>query len=181
MTIPRELRIVKVDSDMIIASTLVKEIASIRSKRIVRKNVVLSKAFDVAKKRNAKFPCLLNLSLDSIKDFSIAVSNDDAEELVIGYDKISNQYYIDRTRSGKTNFQEGFAAKHVAPRFTDNSKMNVSLLIDVSSIELFADDGLTVMTEIFFPNKPYNKIQIESTDGAVIKKLEYLKLKSIWK
>lgn len=58
--------------------------------------------------------------------------------------------------------------------------MNISLIIDVSSVELFADDGLTVMTAIFFPNKPYNQIHIQSSDNALIKKLEYINLKSIW-
>jgi fructan beta-fructosidase len=69
----------------------------------------------------------------------------------------------------------------VAPRFTDNGKMNLSLVIDASSVELFADDGLTVMTEVFFPNKPYSQIRLQSSDNAVIKKLEYINLKSIWK
>jgi len=58
--------------------------------------------------------------------------------------------------------------------------MKISLVIDVSSVELFADDGFTVMTTIFFPNKPYNQIRILSMDGILIKKLEYLRLKSIW-
>ena len=181
MTIPRELKIVKVDSDMLIASTMVKEIANIKSKRVVKNNVVLSKPFEIAKKRNVKFPCLVNFSFDSTKDFSITLSNDSNDELVIGYEKDSNRYFVDRTNSGKTSFQKEFAAKHTAPRFTNSSKMNISLLIDVSSIELFADNGLTVMTEIFFPTKPYTKIQVESTDSAVIKKMEYVSLKSIWK
>ena len=56
--------------------------------------------------------------------------------------------------------------------------MNISLVIDVSSIELFADDGLTTMTEIFFPTKPYSKILLHREGKAVIKKLEYIKLKS---
>lgn len=37
-----------------------------------------------------------------------------------------------------------------------------------------ADNGLTVMTEIFFPNKPFNQIQIQSPENILIKKLEYL-------
>ena len=181
MTIPRELRIVKTGNDMLVASTLIKEIAKLKSKPVVSKNVVLSKPIDIAKTSSIKFPCLINLSTDSIKDFSVTLSNDDSEKLVIGYDRASNQYFIDRTRSGKTNFHKEFAAKHTAPRFVNISKLNLSLLIDVSSLELLADDGLTVMTVIFFPNKPYNQIQVGSTERAVIKKLEYIKLKSIWR
>jgi len=54
------------------------------------------------------------------------------------------------------------------------------LIIDNASIELFADNGLTVMTEIFFPTTPYNQITIQSKEGTIIKKLEYVNLKSIW-
>lgn len=181
MTIPRELRIIKIGTEMFIASTIVKEIAAIKSFSVVRNNMGLSKPFETnVKKDNIKLPCLLNLSTESIKNFSITLSNDLGEQLVIGYDKTLNQYFIDRTKSGKTSFQEGFAAKHLAPRFTNISKMSLSLLIDVSSVELFADDGLTVMTEIFFPNEPYNTISVESNDNAVIKKLEFITLKSVW-
>ena len=181
MTIPRELKIVKTGNDMFVASTLIKEIANIKSKPVVSKNIVLSKPIDIVKTSGVKFPCLINLTADSIKDFSVTLSNEDSEKLVIGYDGASNQYFIDRTRSGNSNFHEEFAAKHTAPRLVSISKMKLSLLIDVSSLELLADEGLTVMTEIFFPNKPYNQIQVGSTERAVIKKLEYIKLKSIWK
>jgi fructan beta-fructosidase len=59
--------------------------------------------------------------------------------------------------------------------------MDISLLIDVSSVELFADGGLTVMTEIFFPNKLYSQVSIRSADNALMKKFEYIKLNNIWK
>lgn len=182
MTIPRELRIVKIGDKMFVASTIVKEISTIKSRSVVADNVALSKPFDIAAKtKSIKFPCLLNFSIDVTKDFSITLSNDAGEELIIGYDKSNNQYFIDRTRSGNTGFHKEFAAKHVAPRFISNSKMDMSLLIDVSSVELFGDNGLTVMTEIFFPTRPYTKIQAESIEGAVIKRMEYISLKSIWK
>jgi fructan beta-fructosidase len=58
--------------------------------------------------------------------------------------------------------------------------MNISLVVDVSSVELFADDGLTVMTEIFFPNKPYDRIHLESSENILIKQMDYSKLKTIW-
>jgi fructan beta-fructosidase len=47
------------------------------------------------------------------------------------------------------------------------------------SVELFADDGLLVMTAIFFPTKTYNKIELRSDDGAVIRKIKYAGLKQL--
>ena len=34
------------------------------------------------------------------------------------------------------------------------------LFLDVSSMELFADQGATVMTEIFFPTEPFSRMSI---------------------
>ena len=105
--------------------------------------------------------------------FSISLLNEQGEEIEIGYDKKNNQYFIDRIRSGKTDFQKDFAARHTASRFAVSPKMTLSLLIDVSSVELFADGGLTVMTAVFFPNLPFNKMTLQSTNSTFIKSLEY--------
>lgn len=181
MTIPRELKLLKTDSGMLVASTPVNELKAIRSKPVVFNNISLSNAFSISDKiKKLSFPCLINLSLNEIKDITIRVSNQLNEELVIGFDKTRNKFFIDRIRSGKTSFHKEFAAMHFAPRFTTNPQMNISLLIDVSSVELFADDGLTVMTEIFFPTSPFNQISFQSAGNLTIKKLEYMKLKNIW-
>jgi len=182
LTIPRDLKLKHVGNDIFLVSQPVPELSKIQSKPVIVQNIKLTNSVDLAKRTGKiKFPCRLNLSLEEIKDFSLVISNDAGEEIVVGYDKQNNQYFIDRIRSGKTDFHKDFAARHVAPRLTGKSKMNMTLIIDVSSVELFADDGLTVMTSVIFPNKPYNQIHIQSPDAASIKKLEYIRLKSIWK
>lgn len=181
MTIPRELKLKHIGNDILITSRPVPELFTIQSTPVITQNLKVTKSIAIAGKTGTpKFPCSINLDAAAIKDFTIVLSNEIGEELLIGYDAKQNQYFIDRTKSGKIDFQKNFAARHVAPRLTDNAAMKISLVIDVSSVELFADDGFTVMTTIFFPNKPYNQIRILSTDGILIKKLEYLRLKSIW-
>lgn len=181
MTITRDLSLKYVNNDVLIASKPVPELSFIHSKSVITENIQVIKKIDFTKKTAPlKFPCRINLRLNKTNDFALVLSNDMNEELVIGYNKQQNQYFIDRSKSGKTNFQKDFASKYVAPRFTANPKMNISLLIDVSSVELFADDGLTVMTAIFFPGKPYNHIKIEADNSVLFKRIEYIGLKSIW-
>ncbi len=81
---------------------------------------------------------------------------------MVGYDKESNQYYIDRTMAGKSDFNKEFAEKHFAPRIAKNKQMTLSIIVDESSIQLFADGGLSVMTSVFFPEKPYDKMEISA-------------------
>ncbi len=181
MTIPRELKIINSGNDLLLASQPVTELANIQGKPVVAQNVTITKSLDLASKTGkVKLPCRINLALETVKDFSFVISNKPGEQILIGYNKKENQFFIDRTKSGKTDFKDGFAARHVAPRLSKNSKLKLTLVIDVSSVELFADDGLTVMTEIFFPNKPYDHIHIETPGTMMIQKLTYMNLKSIW-
>jgi fructan beta-fructosidase len=179
MTIPRDLKLKQAGNVVLVASTPSKELMKILSKPISVQNLKIENSLDLSTKiRQVSIPCRIDLVMDKAADLSIVLSNDMGEEVVIGFDQTANQYYIDRTKSGKVDFHKDFAARHVAPRFTTESKMDMTLVIDVASVELFADDGLSVMTEIFFPNKPYNKIHLRSADGAVIRKMNYAQLKS---
>jgi fructan beta-fructosidase len=170
MTIPRELRMEKIGNEYLVASTPVKELRTIES--TVTKSYFTNLDFSAG-------PSKLNFSADKIESFSITLSNDAGETVIIGYDKASNKYFIDRSKSGKVSFEKGFAAKHFAPRFATAPAMDLTLVIDDASVELFADNGLTVMTEIFFPNKPYSKLSFKG-DALKVKAVNYSRLKSIW-
>lgn len=181
MTLPRELHIKAIGKDLFVASQPVHELNTIQATSVIKKNYKVLKTYNLSRLKNKiTLPCRINLSLESIKDFSISFINEAGEKLLIGFDKKMNQYFIDRRRAGKADFHKEFAAKHFALRLSKSSSMNLSIIMDESAVELFADDGLSVMTEIFFPSKPYNQIQIETNESVVFKKIEYIELKSIW-
>ena len=116
-TIPRDLKLKHIGNDIFLASKPVPELSVIHSKPIISNNVLVKKSMDLAiKTGKIKLPCRININLEKIKDFSLVVSNDAGEETVIGFDKKQNQYFIDRTKSGKTDFQKDFAARHIAPQ-----------------------------------------------------------------
>jgi fructan beta-fructosidase len=182
MTVSRELNLVNQNNNHFVTSLPVKELSNIHEKETSLDNIEIKEQYDLSEKlKDLSGSYQINLSLDEAKSFSIVFSNHDKEELVIGYSKADNMYYIDRTKSGKIDFEKGFAAKHTAPRLANTNKMDISLVMDVSSVELFADSGMSVMTEIFFPSNPYHHIHLRSTEAAVIKKIECRNLKSIWR
>jgi fructan beta-fructosidase len=123
---------------------------------------------------------VLTLHAGEIKDFFMTFSNTKGEQLAIGYDKATNHYYIDRIQSGITDFNKDFSKKYSAPRLTTEKELTLTLVMDASSLELFADKGLTVMTSIFFPERPYTQIHIGSNDHLLIRQLSFTPLKSIW-
>ena len=176
MTIPRELGLQKIGGKYFVTSKPVNEL-----KILANGPSTLQKIDKLTEKKlRLSGPSQLTLKVDKLESFSITLLNKANQKVVIGYDKISNSYYIDRTASGKVSFEKGFAGKHLAPRLSTEEKIHLTLIIDVASVELFADNGLTAMTEIFFPDEEYTDITIQSSEAFKIS-LQHTKLKSIHK
>jgi fructan beta-fructosidase len=181
MTVPRELSLKKENKNFLISSVPIKEMDKLSAKEFKLQNVDGSHFDLTSKAGKLKGPSKLTISSDQLQDFSITLSNSLGQKLVMGFDKGSNSYFIDRTGSGKVDFEKGFGAKHKAPRLVSTPKFNLIVVIDNASVELFADDGLIVMTEIFFPDSIFSDVVIESKDRLHLKTLQLITLRSIYK
>jgi sucrose-6-phosphate hydrolase SacC (GH32 family) len=70
---------------------------------------------------------------------------------------------------------------HFAPRtkIENESTLQLHLFVDNSSIEVFADGGATIITDIFFPSKPFDSVRLFSSDGkAQVTAGQYYTLKN---
>ena len=179
MTIPKELGIGKVNNTFLVTSMPVKELD--KTATIVKsiKNPISSN-HTLTENQKITTPYRITISVDA-EDFSMMLSNKEGDKLIVGFDKKANQYYIDRTNAGKSDFKEGFASKAIAPRFSNTKKIELTLLVDAASVELFADKGLTTMTSIFFPSSLLNELLFKPEDKLLIHALEIAELKNIWK
>jgi fructan beta-fructosidase len=180
MTVARELSIEKPGDKYLLASKPVSELNTLAGNVVKMKNLTATNFDLTAKTGKLTGAARLKITSDHIKDFTITLSNPLYQTLVIGFDQNRNEFFIDRTKSGKVNFEKGFAKKHIAPRFVNSSKMDLTVIIDDASIELFADNGLTVMTEVFFPDENYSDIKIDSQGSLKIKDFEFKRMQSIY-
>ena len=48
----------------------------------------------------------------------------------------------------------------------DDRKVQFRVIVDNSSIELFAQDGTVLLTDLFFPSEPFQKVELFSEDGT---------------
>jgi fructan beta-fructosidase len=182
MTIPRTLSLVHVNNDMFIASKPVVELNAIVTSQQSLKDLSVLNSIDLSSKLTRfELPCKLDLDVDSGKSFSINFSNDQNETLIAGYDQTNNQYYINRANSGETNFEKSFGEQHSAPRISTDKTIHLTLIADVSSIELFADNGLSVMTAIYFSSTPFTKMEFKCDSTILVNNFAYAGLRSIWR
>ena len=90
---------------------------------------------------------------------TITLSNDKGEKVVMNYDAKAETFSMDRTKSGKVDFSNDFAATTKAPTYGKISQLRI--FIDKSSIEALDADGKMSMTNLVFPSKPYNKVTVK--------------------
>ena len=90
---------------------------------------------------------------------TITLSNDKGEKVVMNYDAKAETFSMDRTKSGKMDFNKDFAAVTKAPTYGKISQLRI--FIDKSSIEALDADGKMSMTNLVFPSKSYNKVTVK--------------------
>ena len=180
-TIPRELGLKKINDEYYVISTPVSELKKMEKQSIVINNLTINGSSNLTDKiGNMEVPSKFNLVLSNKNDFSIELVNTLNEKVVVGYSKEKNQFFLDRRNAGKVDFHKNFASIHYAPRLSSSDEIFLSIYLDLASIEVFADNGLSVLTSVLFPNEKFSKINIITSEKIVLKNFTYVPLNSIW-
>ncbi len=102
--------------------------------------------------------------------FVINIHTGTAEVTAIVIDPSERKLIIDRTHSGIKEFHPAFAAssRHAAPLRIANGILKIRFLLDTSSLEIFAQDGEIVLTDLIFPNAGKRSIGLSSEGGNAL-------------
>jgi sucrose-6-phosphate hydrolase SacC (GH32 family) len=89
------------------------------------------------------------------------------DETVIGYDVATRRLYIDRTKSGTAAASmTGFYGVHSAPLTLRDGTLNLRILVDNSLLEVFAEDGERVLTDLVYPAMGSDGVKIFAEGGT---------------
>ncbi|WP_181308011.1 glycoside hydrolase family 32 protein [Rufibacter sp. XAAS-G3-1] len=168
MTLPRELTLRQTKEGLRLLSQPVKELQKLRTKAISLKAQEVQGTLDLSSRYKLNLPLLeldLNLDVSQAQEITLKFSNTKGEQLNLGYSVKQEELFIDRTQAGKIAFKDNFPGRHVAPIKLENGKLRLHLILDFTSVEVFANGGQKVMTEIFFPNENFTQVELV-TDGV---------------
>lgn len=167
MTLPRELTLQRVGEQLYLSARPAQEVLQrLQSTPANTTSLTSDLPLPAEAMGEADGRFAIELNAPSLQDFSLSLSNGAGDALHIGYDTASHSYWIDRTQAGLSDFNADFAARHTAPRISTATGAQVSLFFDRTSVELFADQGLTSMTSLHFPHQPWSQLRIK-TNGAM--------------
>jgi fructan beta-fructosidase len=177
MTLPRELRLRNTNGNIHLVSMPVEEL------QVLRKNenqLAPGKPFPI---RTGLVELQLEVDLNNsdAHDFGVEFINANEERLLVGYNRTTQQFYIDRYFAGKSAFSADFPGKHFAHRLSNDNMITLHIFLDHASVEVFADEGSVVLTDTFFPNEIMRNVGVFELGGKVaLTKSQIFELKRIW-
>jgi fructan beta-fructosidase len=102
------------------------------------------------------------------RDFILSFKNNRADSLAIALDEKNKMITFDRRNSGLTDFAANFATtvQKMPINNLPEGEVEIRILLDASSIELFIHEGQYVMTNQIFPRDAYTVLEILNTSDT---------------
>ena len=183
MTIPRSLSLKNTSEGLRLVSVPVKELLTAEqiindvSPSIERNSYLLNSP------TGSKNALRVSFTLGDIADQKVEIElfNDTGDKVTIGLDARASVMTLDRTKSGDVSFNEGFASVQYAPFNSKGDKDMVDIIVDHSSIEIFINQGESVMTSLVFPQSLLTGVALSSDEQFKLSEVKIAELSSIWR
>lgn len=162
MTVPRALHLKNTPEGLRLYSEPVRELESLRGRKTdipaadIDGNLVIN-TLSTAREIDLEFEWKAD---ETPQPFGFELFNARGEQVSAGFDAAKQQLFIDRSKSGNMAFSPKFSSREVAPYRPAGQRIRLHCLIDVASIEMFADGGACAMTDIFFPTEDFTGLRV---------------------
>ena len=83
----------------------------------------------------------------------------------IVYDTERRTLTLDRSKSGESGFSNAFSKAHIVDLPLVDGKLHLTVVVDRDSVEVFADHGRTVITDLVFPGEDDNRVSVFAEGG----------------
>lgn len=168
MSVPRELSIYKNEnSEYRIKSFPTKEVTSYRGQLLATQSSV---AVTGSKLLNpisgSKLDIEFVIKRSSAEQAGIKLLKHGENQTLVYYNKIDNTLKIDRTKSGNVGFSAKFPSIESVPLPDTNDDIYIRILVDRNNIEVFANGGNQVMSDLVFPLSEKVSYELFSTEVA---------------
>ena len=170
MSTVREMGLTRVDGKLRLTAQPVTALDSLRTgQELTRKDT------DIPTGDTSLGQAAQGTSLDISVDLSPGTSSfaglkvlDNGEQYtLIGYDAKAKQLVVDRTHSGVTDFSPKFPDRATAPLSPDNKgQVHLRIVVDAHSVEVFAADGTSVITETVYPKQGATNVSLHAEGGT---------------
>ncbi|MEP7144439.1 MAG: glycoside hydrolase family 32 protein [Ferruginibacter sp.] len=185
-SVPREVSLKTYPEGIRMVQTPISELQMLRGEeetiKSIATNTIQTINFQPAKNT---YELDVILDVDKAKDAGLHLLQGEGRQLTIGYNKINRALYIDRTHctdfTSDSSFNKNFQVVMSAPLTLQDGKLALHILVDASSVEVFANSGKVSISTVTFPSELQTGISLFSKGGtAKLLTSKAWMLQSIW-
>ncbi len=193
--IPRQLGLFKDGAEYYVSAYPVAELSKLEKESRTLSGVLSTRLFD---NTDGAYELDLDLTVPAAGRSGFRMTNAAGDVVDLYFDSALQRFVIDRTKSGIVDFGERSTTHEIENH--DRRKTNsmdyvndfalatwapvavkgahrMKILYDLTSLEVFIDGGRVVMTDLVFPNEPYDRLEAYSDKaGFTIEKLTITRL-----
>jgi fructan beta-fructosidase len=165
MTVPRTLSLRNTQQGIRLAQAPVTEFESLRESPFTFSGTdvkALNATLDARPAKSASFDLVATIHPGKADQVVFK-----ALDATVGYDARASQIYVGRTHAGDMAFSPKFPSRTTAPLALHDGVVQLRILADRSSIEVFADDGLVVLTNLAYPTIASGAISVTASGGGL--------------
>ncbi|CAM4392621.1 glycoside hydrolase family 32 protein [Paenibacillus macerans] len=175
MTVPRELALESRNGATVLTQRPARELARVRRPVLSLANVAAGEA-EAALRSLRLDSCELVAEAAPGASFAFKVRTGAGQETVVGVNAASGEVYVDRTKSGQHEFHEQFRGVHAAKLHSAGEKLELRIFVDRASVEVFANDGEAVITDLIFPGPEATGLSLAAETDLALKSLTIYEL-----
>lgn len=183
MTIPRKVGLTATANGPRLIQQPVEELATLQDESHQLEDLTVSnESISDEGLQGTMYKIEAEIQLDDAERVGFRLRKGENEETIVGYDAVSEELFVDRRNSGTVSFHEDFAADvQTAPLELNENTITLEIVVDKSSVEVFANGGERSITNLIFPSESSDQIEIFSENGSVrIINLNFQNLESVW-
>lgn len=181
MSLPRELTVTKESDTWILLQKPVDNIDKLKTNLLADESVLVTdkKNYDTVGQQiviEADFKPAAGAS-------GIKVAVGSISYVEIGYDASTQKLYMDRSHCATQGVNKNFSkmSHYETPVALKDGNLLLHIYVDHSVIEVYANNGETVMTMQAFPNEDDNGVQLFANGGtATFNNIKIWRMKSAW-
>jgi fructan beta-fructosidase len=170
LSLIRELSLKRTEQGIRLFQQPISELCQLRGTHHHWDSIVLNqKEFPLEAVQSSAFEVIAEFQANSLSDcFGLRVRVGEQEQTTIGYSLPQQNIFVDRSQSGESSFDSGFARLHSAHLLLPNNILRLHIFVDQSTLEVFANAGQVVFSENIFPREQSLALKLFIQGGEVL-------------
>ena len=172
-TLPRKLSLSRNFNGFIIKSAPVEEISQLRGKKKLIAGADLKGVLAVKEKQTLPYEINLSFNINKVQwlnfaeKFGVELFTDQGDRMIVAYNHSKRVFYIDQLFYRTNNQTEKSPETDYAPFIANGETLDLRIIVDHHSIELFSGNGCVIMTEKISTDKVFDRIKIFAEGGEI--------------